>query len=59
MWITRIIVFLLWVLSLVGISFYGGPISYGFFAFMTLIPLLMFIYLIIVFLRFRVFQKTP
>ena len=57
MWITRIIVFLLWVLSLVGISFYGGPISYGFFAFMTLIPLLMFIYLIIVFLRFRVFQK--
>ena len=57
MWIFRIIVFLLWVLSLVGISFYGGPVSYGFFAFMTLIPVLMLIYLVIVYLRFRVYQK--
>jgi len=57
MWINRIIWFLLWVLSLVGISFFGGPITYGFFWFMTLIPALALVYLIYVCIRFKVYQN--
>ena len=57
MWVNRIICFLLWVLSLVGISYYGGPISYGFFWFMTLVPFFCLIYLIIVRIRFKVYQN--
>lgn len=51
------IVLFLWVLSLVGISFFGGPITYGFFYFMTFIPLSMLIYLLIVYFRFKVYQN--
>lgn len=53
----RIILYALWVLSLVGISFYGGPISYGFFFTVTLIPLFSFIYLICVYTAFGIYQK--
>lgn len=53
----RIILFLLWVLSLVGISFYGGPVSYGFFIMMTLLPLLSLLYLLAVRWRFSIYQK--
>lgn len=52
----RLIFFLLWVISLVGISFYGGPLSYGFFAVMTFIPIACLIYLLIVLLRFKIYQ---
>lgn len=47
----------LWVLSLIAISFYGGAISYGFFFGMTLIPVISFIYLVCVYLCFRIYQK--
>jgi len=57
MWINRIICFLLWVLSLVAISFFGGPVSYGFFWFMTLVPLMCIVYLAIVCFKFRVYQN--
>lgn len=53
----RIILFVLWVLSLVAISFYGGPISYGFFFTITLIPVLSFAYLICVYTAFGIYQK--
>jgi Uncharacterized conserved protein (some members contain a von Willebrand factor type A (vWA) domain) len=53
----RIIVGVLWIVSLVGISFYGGTISYGFFAAITLLPVLSFLYLLCVRLRFSVYQK--
>ena len=53
----RIILFLLWVLSLVGISFYGGPISYGFFVVLTLIPIISVIYMICVFVLFKIYQS--
>ena len=53
----RIILFLLWVLSLVGISFYGGPISYGFFVVLTLIPVISVIYMICVFVLFKIYQS--
>lgn len=49
---------LLWILSLVGISFFGGPISYGFFALMTLIPAVAWLYLFLVFICFRIYQKA-
>ena len=53
----RIIVSLLWIVSLVGITFYGGTISYGFFIAVTLLPLLSFSYLLCVRLRFSIYQK--
>lgn len=53
----RIIFAILWILSLVGISFFGGPVSYGFFACLTFVPIFSFIYLIFVFTFFRIYQE--
>lgn len=53
----RRVFFLLWILSLVGISFYGGTISYSLFWTMTLLPVLSFLYLLLVFAQFRVYQE--
>lgn len=53
----RIILIILWIMSLVGISFFGGTVSYGFFAAVTLVPIVSFIYLILVFLRFKIYQR--
>ena len=52
----RLILAALWILSLVGISFYGGPVSYGFFALTTLTPLVSMAYLALVFSRFKIYQ---
>lgn len=46
----------LWILSLVGISFFGGPVSYGFFFVLTILPVISFIYLVLVMSRFRIYQ---
>jgi len=48
----------LWILSLIAISFYGGAISYGFFFATTLLPFVCLVYLIFVYVRFRIFQKV-
>ena len=53
----RIFVGILWIVSLVGITFYGGTISYGFFTAVTLLPVLSLLYLLCVRLRFSVYQK--
>ena len=53
----RICIFLLWILSLVGISCYGGSVSYGFFIMVTMIPVMSFLYLLCVKLRFSIYQK--
>ena len=53
----RLILLLLWILSLVGISFYGGAISYGLFWGITLIPVLSLVYLLFVFIQFRIYQE--
>lgn len=53
----RGVFFILWILSLVAISFYGGAISYGFFFGMTLIPVVSFVYLAFVYLQFRIYQE--
>lgn len=47
----------LWILSLVGISYYGGAVSYIFCYTMTMIPVISLVYLLCVFIRLRVLQK--
>ncbi len=44
-------------LSLIGISFYGGPISYGFFALVTATPIISLVYLLYVYIFFRIYQE--
>ena len=53
----RSIFVVLWLLSLIAISFYGGAISYGFFFGMTLIPVISLIYLLFFYLQFRIYQE--
>jgi uncharacterized protein (DUF58 family) len=53
----RIIFGILWVLSIVGISFYGGPVSYGIFLVLTSVPLISLIYLLYVFFTYRIYQE--
>lgn len=53
----RILFAILWLLALVGISFFGGPISYGFFALLTLLPVVSFLYLLAVMFFFRIYQE--
>lgn len=53
----RIICLGLFILSLIGISFYGGPVSYGFFFFMLTVPLMSFVYALITYFRFKIYQK--
>lgn len=45
------------ILSLVGISFFGGAVSYGFFAFTCLIPVTSFVYLLLVNSFFKIYQQ--
>ena len=53
----RIAALVLFVLSLISISFKGGPVSYGFFFFTLFVPLVSFIYTLVVFLRFKIYQE--
>lgn len=53
----RLFLLFIWILSLVGISFYGGPVSYGFFLMVTMVPVISLLYLLCVFLRFRIYQR--
>lgn len=54
----RWMLLVLWVLSLAAISFYGGTVSYGFFFGVTMLPFLSWIYLFLVYCRFRIYQET-
>lgn len=54
----RIIWLCLWVLSLVGISFRGGAVSFGFFAALTLLPIISLLYLLAVYILFHIYQKV-
>ncbi len=53
----RIAALVLFVLSLISISFKGGPVSYGFFYFTLFVPLISFVYTQIVYLRFKIYQE--
>ena len=52
----RIIWLCLWVLSLVGISFKGGAVTYGLFALLTLVPAASALYLLAVYMLFHIYQ---
>ena len=54
----RIIWALLWILSMVVISFWGGPVSYGLFATLSLVFAFSLIYLLIVYIFFHIYQRT-
>lgn len=57
LWRNRIIYIALWILSVVGISWFGGPISYSLFLMLTSVPVISLIYLIFVFATYRVYQE--
>ena len=52
----RFIFLVLWIVSLVGISYYGGAVSYGVFWGLTLIPCIAFSYLALAFFQFKIYQ---
>ena len=47
----------MWILSLIGISFRGGAVSYGLFAVLTLIPVFSLLYLFAVYILFHIYQN--
>lgn len=53
----RLIVLGLFILSIIAVSFYGGPATYGFFFLMLLIPIFGIAYCYLVYFRFRIYQK--
>ena len=52
----RRILFLLWVLSLIGISLRGGPVTYGVFFMLTLVPVISLLYIRLVIVLFKIYQ---
>lgn len=54
----RIVWLLLLLLSVVAISFYGGAVSYGFFYTMLAIPAVSLLYLLYVYVFFRIYQHN-
>lgn len=56
--IHRLCLLVLWILSLIAISVYGGTVSYGFFFGVTLVPVISLAYLALVYWRFRIYQKV-
>lgn len=53
----RIIYMILWILSLIWISFFGGTVSYGFFITLTFLPFVLLVYLLAVYCFFRIYQQ--
>ena len=54
----RLIWLFLFALSLVGISFSGGAVSYGFFFVMLFIPIISLLYLLVVYLTFKIYERV-
>ncbi len=48
----------LFILSLVGISFYGGPVTYVFFILVLLIPVISYVYILCVIFSLKIYQRT-
>ena len=53
----RIIYAILWILSLAGISFFGGAVSYGIFYMLTFLPFVLLLYLLFVYFFFHIYQQ--
>lgn len=54
----KFVLLVLFLLSLTGISFYGGTVSYGFFFGILLMPVISGIYLVYVYTRFGLYQEV-
>ncbi|ABX43718.1 protein of unknown function DUF58 [Lachnoclostridium phytofermentans ISDg] len=52
----RMLLYLFIILTGIFVSYYGGYVSYGLFFFSLSIPIVSYIYLIYVYLRFRIYQ---
>ena len=46
------------ILSLVGISFYGGPVTYVFFWTVLLLPVICYLYIFLVIRNIKIYQRT-
>ena len=46
----------LWILSIIGISLRGGPVTYGIFFLLTFLPVSSLFYIWLVILLFKIFQ---
>lgn len=55
--VRRCVYLVLWLLALVGISFYGGAVSYGLFWGVTLIPVISLLYLLAVYIQLKIYQQ--
>lgn len=55
--VRRCIMGICWLLSLILISIYGGTVSYGIFFGLTLIPLVSFLYIFLVWIFHRIYQE--
>ncbi|MBR6159292.1 MAG: DUF58 domain-containing protein [Lachnospiraceae bacterium] len=53
----RIIWLVSWIISIIGISFYGGPVSFGSLIVITAIPAVSLLYILCVIIQFKVYQK--
>lgn len=53
----RLIWGIVWIISIVGISFFGGTVSYGFFIAVTLLPIVSVVYLLYVYFCFHIYQE--
>ena len=54
----RVVIALLFILSLIGISFYGGPVTYVFFSTVILVPVISYIYIWCVIFSLKIYQRT-
>jgi len=54
----RLVLLVLWLLSLIGISLAGGEITYGIFFLLTLIPVVSALYIFIVTQLFKIYQNV-
>lgn len=50
--------FVIWILSLLAVSFYGGVVTYGFCALVSFVPVVSLLYLLYVYLFFHMYQKV-
>ncbi len=53
----RIIWLVFFIMSVVAISFYGGSVSYGIFFVLTAIPVVSLLYILLVIVWFKIYQK--
>lgn len=56
--VRRLVFLCIWILSLVAISCFGGTVSYGIFFGVTLLPVVSLIYILCIYMRFKIYQEV-